>query len=646
MRNGVHRRALLALAAGGASWLASAAAQAAETIEWPFYAADPGYSRYSPANVINPRNVKKLRVLWTRPGVDPTFAAKYPDAEPGKYFQATPLMIGGVLYAQNALGLVEAFDALTGRTIWTQEPPSTALSDVAGAAKRGVAFWSDGSQKRIISFRSGWLYSLDAKTGKPDPLFGEGGRISLVRLGGGRFSVSGPPTIAKDIVIVGGSGSVPGNGDYYRRIAGLPESIRAYNVRTGKLVWEFSPIPDKGDPARETWGGDSAKVAGSMGSYGMISYDPELNYAYFAFTAVNPTSDGTWRPGDNLYADTLVAVDASTGRKIWHQQLVRHDLWDYDVAAAPVLGYSDAHGKRIPVVMQTGKVPLLFTFDRRTGEPVWKIEDVAVPPSTVPGEQAAPTQPIPSKPAPLDRVGISEADLIDFTPELKREALEIFRKYTSGPMYTPPSLVTDKSLGTLALPGVDGGGNWNTGAFDPETGVYFGATLTAVASYGLEKSSVAGEAPYKTVVKYVVDGPRGLPLVKPPYGRITAVDMRTGDFRWVATIGDGPRDHPDLKGLNLPRLGLPSRVAVAVTKGLIFAGQSSDAVNLAEIQKGYAPKFNAYDKATGKVLAEVDLPAGSGTTGAPITYVVNGKQIVLVAVGGRNATPQWVAMGL
>ncbi|MGA0607368.1 PQQ-binding-like beta-propeller repeat protein [Phenylobacterium sp. VNQ135] len=642
----VRRRTLLALMGGAAAWLAGTAAGAAEVVEWPYYAADPGYTRYSPANLITPRNVKGLKVLWTRPGVDPAFMAKHPDAEAGKYFQATPLMIGGVLYAQNALGLVEAFDAETGRTIWTQEPPSTALSDVAGAAKRGVAFWTDGTQKRIISFRSGWLYSLDAATGKPDPSFGEGGRISLVRLGGGRFSVSGPPTVAKDLVIVGGSGSAPGNADYYRRIAGIPESVRAYDVRTGRRVWEFSPVPAEGDPARATWGGDSARVAGSMGSYGMISYDPELGYAYFAFTAVNPTSDGTWRPGDNLYADTLIAVEAATGRKIWHQQLVRHDLWDYDVAAAPVLGYAQAGGKRIPTVMATGKVPLLFTFDRRTGEPVWKIEERPVPASTVPGEQAAPTQPFPSKPAPLDRVGIGEDDLIDFTPELRREALEIFRKYTPGPIYTPPSPVSATNLGTLTLPGVDGGGNWNTGAFDPETGVYFGATLTAVASYGVEKASVAGEAPYKAVVKYIVDGPRGLPLVKPPYGRITAVDMRTGDFRWVATIGEGPRDHPALKGLKLPRLGIPSRVAVAVTKSLVFAGQSSDAVNLAEIQKGYAPKFNAYDKATGRVLAEVDLPAGSGTTGAPITYVVNGKQIVLVAVGGRNATPQWVAMGL
>ncbi|WP_395670255.1 PQQ-binding-like beta-propeller repeat protein [Phenylobacterium sp.] len=625
--------------------LAAASGAAAQTVDWPQYGGDAGFSRYSPANRITPRNVKGLKVLWTRSGLDADLTRKFPDLQAPKYFRSTPVVVGGVAYAPNAVGLAEAFDAVTGKTIWTQRPFSEARREVAGSAGRGLALWGKGKPRRVLIVRGAYLYALDAATGAADPKFGEGGRVSLTRAGGGRFSVSGGPAIAGDVVIVGGDGSADDNGDYGQSRRGIGESVRAYDVHTGALLWEFSPVPAVGDPARASWPADVVGTVGSMGSYGTIAYDAELGYAYFAFSAPAPPGLAGWRAGDNLYSNTLVCVDARTGRKIWHRQLVHHDVWDYDLSAPPVLGWAKVGGKRIKTVMQTGKMPLLFTFDRRTGEPVWPIEERPVPASALPGEALSPTQPVPTRPAPLDRVTVTESDLIDFTPALKAEALEIFRKYNPGVFYAPPSTVgLGGKLGVLVLPGTDGGGNWNTGAFDPKTGVYFGATITTVANYAAKPNADGSSAPAPNL--FHVDGPQGLPLVKPPYGRITAVDMTSGSIRWVTPIGQGPTDHPALKGLGLGHLGIPARAAVAVTDSLVFAGQSSDAVNLAALQNGYAPKFNAYDKATGAMLVELDLPPGSGTTGAPVTYMVKGKQYVLVAVGGRNAPPQWVAFGL
>lgn len=642
----------LGLAALGlGAWVCTACvstATAPDTIEWPNYGGDLSFHRYSPANLINPRNVKGLKILWVRPGVDESLRKRFPGIAAGRYFRPTPIMIDGVLYSPNGIGLVEAFDALTGKTIWVQQPFSSDVSEVAGNSTRGAAYWRSGETRRIISIRGPYLYSLDAKTGAVDPAFGEGGRVSLMRPGGVRFSVSGGPLVAGDLVIVGGMGGKPG--DYGTRPEGVPEDVRAYDVRTGRQVWAFSPRPAEGDPARATWGNGSAELAGSMGSYGTFSFDPELGYVYIAFSAPNPPLYGGWRPGDNLYGTSLVAVDVHTGKKVWHQQLVRHDVWDFDLAAPPVLGDIVVDGRPIKAVMQTGKVPLLFTFDRATGKPVWPIIDTPVPPSKVPGEHLSPTQPIPSKPAPLDRVGVHEEDLIDFTPELHREALEIFYRYTSGPLYSPPSIFEEgRNRGTLALPGTDGGGNWNTGAFDPETHTYYGATITVISNHALVPTTEPGEIGYKFRVNeeaWTVPGPRGLYLAKPPYGRITAVDMNTGDFRWVTPLGDGPRDDPALKHLNLPRLGIPARAGIAVTKSLVFAGQSSDAVNMAARQHGYGSKFQAFDKKTGELLTEVELPPGAGTTASPMTYVVNGKQMVVVAVGSSKAEPAWVAFGL
>jgi glucose dehydrogenase len=634
--------------------LASAGpALAASDIEWPQYGGDPGFNRYSPANLITKQNVGKLKILWSRPAVDPSLLEVFPDANAAKNFRATPVMIGGVLYSPNGIGMVEAFDAATGKTIWVQEPFNKDPAETSASPTRGVGVWKAGTRgARIFNVRGKWLYKIDMKTGVLDRNFGDGGRVNLEFYPGGRYSVSGGPLIARDLVIVGGFGAGVGAGDGGYVKEAKPEPIRAYSAHTGKLVWSWSPMPEVGDPARASWG-EAAEYTGNMGSYGTLAFDDELGYVFVGTSSPDPHYGG-WRPGDNLYSNSLVAIDVRTGRKVWHHQLVHHDMSNNDIAGPPVLGYSDAKGRRIKTVMVIGKAPLLFTFDRKTGEPIWPIEERPVLPSTVPGEVSSPTQPFPVKPAPLDRMGVGEDDLIDWTPELRKEALEIYNRYEHGGPYAGPTVYGENGkLGRLTLAGFDGGGNWNTGAFDPETGVYYGATITTPASNGFlpaeEVRRTGATVRYlkrQTIDMNAVKGPRGLPLVKGPYGRITAVDMKTGDFRWVTALGEGPRNHPDLKALNLPRMGIPARAAVAVTKSLIFAGQSADVLIQAMMQGGYASKFNAYDKETGEMLVEIDLPADHGTTGAPITYVTKNKQYVVVAIGGTKASPAWVAMGV
>jgi quinoprotein glucose dehydrogenase len=626
----------------------------AEPAEWPYYGGSIGFSRYSSLDLINPENVRGLKILWERPAIDPKLTERYPDLTAGDYFRSTPIEIGGVLYAPNGAGLVEAFDAQTGRTLWAQQPFSDRVSDLAGTSTRGVAYWRDGADARIISVRGEYLYCLNAATGKPVVSFGNKGRIFLRRLrrGNDRFFMSGGPLVVGNVIVIGGMGSGERSNDGGDQKKGIPEAVRAYDVRSGAKIWEFSPVPVQGDPARSTWGGGSAELAGAMGAYGTFSADPDLGYIYVPFSAPNPPTWGGWRPGNNEYGDSIVALDVKTGKKIWSFQTLHHDLWDHDLSAPPVLGDITVNGRKIKAVMVAGKQAVLFTLDRVTGAPVWPIVERAVPQSSAPGEHSAPTQPFPTKPAPLDRQGVTPDDLIDFTPELRREALELIKNYTNGPAYTPPSVYTFKegvggNKGTLTLPGTDGGANWNTGAFDPETQTYYALTVTTPAAYALEKPP-APDADVDYITReqglWMVWGPHGLPLTKPPYGRITAVNMNTGEFSWVIANGDGPRNHPLLKDLHLPPLGGTGRAALVITKTLVFAGESSDAVWMGSETKGFGKYFRAYDKTHGEELARLELPAG--TTGAPITYAVHGKQYVLVAIAGMGHAPEWIALGL
>jgi quinoprotein glucose dehydrogenase len=447
-------------------------------------------------------------------------------------------------------------------------------------------------------------------------------------------------------VIVEGTGGAAGDMATHKK--GDPSVVRGFDARTGKILWEFSPMAAPDDPARSSWGAGSAEIAGYMATWGELSADEKLGYVYIPFGGPGPPGFGGWRSGDNLYSASLVALDAKTGKKIWHFQAVHHDLWDWDLSAPPVLGTITVDGRRIDAVMQTGKVPLLYTLDRHTGKPVWPIVERSVPTSDVPGEISSPTQPIPTKPPPLDRLGVTESELLDFTPELHAEALAEMKKHRYGPMFVPPSVYAEGgNLGSLTIPASDGSAGWNTGAFDPVHGVYYAMTITAVASYALVKADPPADVVYSirdNDATWYVRGPRGLPLVKPPYGRISAVDMNRGEILWVVANGDGPRNNPAIKHLNLPPLGLPGRVAVAVTPELVFAPEGSDAVLLTDVYGGGGDKFRAFDKADGKVLKEVTLPAGA--TGAPITYVVDGRQYIVVAVGDSKHEAQWVALGL
>ena len=649
--------------------------------EWRSYASDKANTKYTPLDQIDRDNVGKLRVLWRRPGVDPELTQAFPDLNPYNGFQSTPLMIGGVLYTSNSIGLVEAIDPGTGETLWIQEPLHEGFRGMAGVSTRGVAHWSNGSSRRIFSVRGDYLVSMSAETGSLDRDFGDEGKVHLKRPGPrGPFPAGGTsgPIVVADVIIVGG-----GRGDDFPVLTeSAAEDIRAYDVRTGRLRWTFHVVPRTGEFGSETWEDDSWKIGGGIGAWPPLTVDEELGYVYLPLSSPMHSFYGGHRPGQNLYGNSLVCLDARTGERVWHYQLVCHDLWDYDLASAPVLGDITVAGKPIKAVMQITKHGFLFVFDRVTGEPVWPIEERPVPASTTPGEKAWPTQPFPTKPAPFDRQGLTVDDLIDFTPELRAEALEIVKPYVLGPLFTPPSVAAPgHTQGTISVPGASGAGNWNGGAFDPETGIFYVASHThpwvndlvrppalveATTPYthgpaaegppeytlpSFERpqdlmellGSVSDGDPSDGGDQYFIYGPGGLPLVKPPYGRITAIDLNSGEHVWVAPNGDGPRNHPRLRHLNLPPLGQQGRAAPLLTKTLLFIGEG-DPVIISTPRGGGGNKFRAYDKATGDVVWETELAAG--TTGAPMSYLWNGKQYIVVAIGGVDHAAEWVALGL
>ncbi|HJS72845.1 MAG TPA: PQQ-binding-like beta-propeller repeat protein, partial [Vicinamibacteria bacterium] len=508
---------------------------------------------------------------------------------------------------------------------------------------RGVAYWSDGASDRRIYFVTvGYrLVALDARTGLPVPGFGIDGIVDLMRdVKGsvdpvGAIGSSSPPVIVGNVIIVGpafAAGFRPPSKENSRG------DIMGYDVRTGKRLWTFATIPDAGEPGIETWENESWRYTGNAGVWAPFTADPVLGYVYLPVEA--PTSDfyGGHRLGDNLYSSTLVALEARTGKRVWHYQLVHHDIWDWDVPTPPILATAEVEGRSIPVVVQLTKQSFAYVFDRATGKPVWPIEERPVPPSDVPGERTAPTQPFPTKPAAFDRQGVSEDDLIDFTPELRREALEIVKSYRMGPLFQPPSLANaaDGTRGTLMLPGAAGGAAWESGAFDPETSVLYVSSSTSPTLLALV------EDPGKSNLRYIagpmrVEGPRGLPLVKPPYGRITAIDLKSGEHLWMQPNGDTPKaiaEHPALEDKALPRTGSPSRAGILVTKTLVFAGEGWGGGN----------GFYAYDKKTGEILARLALPAVQ--TGLPISYMHRGRQYVVVSAGDSSRPASLVALAL
>lgn len=636
------RRSIAAFGIIGAVGCALAASGEAQVPgSWTEFGGDKGFTRYSPLDQIDRTNVGNLEVLWRRPAVDPRILEQNPDLVVSPYLLSTPQMIDGILYAPNGIGLVEAIDPATGETIWVQELPEG--DQLPGRSNRGLGYWTDGTEHRLLHVRGEFLYALARATGRPIPDFGHEGRVFLRGSGVAPFSSATGVMVVGDVAVIAGLRGGAGDRSLVRERE--PGNIMGFDVRTGDLVWEFNVVPREGEFGSETWGANSWEVAGDVASWCCISADEELGLVYVPLSSATGYYGG-WRPGDNLFSNSLVALDARTGERVWHFQTIHHGIWGYELGSAPILGDITVDGRSINAVMIPQKTGYLFVFDRATGEPVWPIEERSVPQSTVPGEETSPTQPFPTKPAPFGRIGITEDDIIDFTPEIRARTMEFLRRYDlATDLFTPPALVSgdpDGTLGTIILPYTWGSANWNTGAFDPETGYYYAQAMTATGEVGV----VPAQSPEETILyprvgESPILGPDGLPLVKPPYGTVTAIDMNTGEHVWTRVNGDAVNEHPLLRDLDLPPLGTPSRPSALVTKTLLFLGEGSDMFG--GIDFG-GRTFRAYDKATGDVLWEMELPGG--TTSQPMTYLHEGKQYIVVPIGDSEHPAEWVALGL
>ena len=639
-------------------------AQPIEEAAWSYFGGDNNFNRYSPADQINADNVDQLSILWRRDATAASLRNDYNGMGFEKNLRSTPLLVDGVLYAPNIFGLVEAFDPATGETVWTQEPYQPTLLEAAGISSRGIAHWQQGIDRRLMVVRGNYLYALNPQTGETFPDFGreEPGRINLAysAANANNFALTTSPLVIGNTTVIGGF--LNGAGDGGSRKEAAPENIRGFDVRTGELKWEFNVVPRPGEFGYDTWEEGSAEWSGDIGSWCCLSADNELGIVYVPLGAPTSAYYGGHRPGNNLYANSLVALDAETGERIWHFQMIHHGLWEYDNGSPPILGDITVNGRTIKAVMQANKNGFVYVFDRSNGEPVWPIVETPVPQSIVEGEATSATQPIPSKPPAFDRQGLTLDDLIDFTPALRNQALELVENFTLGPLYTPPSpWIEGGNQGTLTLPSTWGAGNWNTGAFDPETGMYFAVSYSSADNLGIAPTTSDSATMTHTIAQGARGTPdiQGIPIFKPPYGRVTALNMNTGELEWSVANGDGPRDHPLLRDLDLPPLGTPNRPAPLVTKSLLFVGEGSDAV-VGTVPGGggyydgddtgfdeswrWGTLFRAYDKSTGATVFEIDLAAG--TTGAPMTYLHEGKQYIVVAVSSRATEPEWIALGL
>ena len=670
------------------------AQQGAKNGEWRFYGGDAGSTKYSPLDQINATNVKDLQIAWR-------WKAENFGARADFNWEVTPLMVGGVLYftagtRRDAI----AVDAGTGETLWMYRlDEGERGARAVRTNNRGLAYWTDGKgDERILLISPGYqLIELNAKTGVPMPGFGKNGILDLTEgldrevVKPGQIGASSPAIVVRDTVIVGAAhlaGTAPPSKNM------VPGYIRGFDVRTGKTSWTFRTIPRPGEVGNETWENESWKYTGNTGAWAPLSADEELGYVYIPVEM--PTGDfyGGNRPGDNLFGSSIVCLDAKTGKRIWHYQLVHHDIWDYDTASPPILLDVTVDGKKIKAVAQPTKQAFLYVFDRVTGKPVWPIVERPVEKSTIPGEKSAPTQPIPTKPAGYDRQGITEADLIDFTPELKAEALKIAAQYKLGPVYTPWTMRDEGGkTAAIILPNHTGGSNWPGGAADPETGIVYVASLT-----NPDTLTIAAADPKRSDMGYVGGGgrggpgrggppgaagaapggrggagggagtgagggfaggdpgegaprgrgsmgPQGLPLTKGPWGRITAIDLNTGDHLWVIANGTAPdyvKNHPALKGVDLSNTGKPERSPLMVTKTLLFGADGSGLFDAGPGAGGKA--FRAIDKKTGAIIHEMQLP--QSTTGVPMTYMYKDKQYIVVATGARGVPAELVALAL
>jgi quinoprotein glucose dehydrogenase len=638
------------------------AQQGAPRGEWRTYGGDLGNTRYSPLDQINAQNFNQLQVAWR-------FKTDNLGRTPELNLQATPLMVRGVLYSTAGTRRnVVALDAATGELLWTHREDEGRRADLAPRqySGRGVAYWEDGNDQRILYVTPGYrLLALDAKTGIPVRSFGTNGVVDL-KLGNdqeidplsGEIGYQSAPVVARDVVIIGAAHKTGANPPSMKNVKGY---VRGFDVRTGRRLWIFHTIPTGNEFGNDSWENNSNSYTGNAGVWAQISVDEELGLVYLPVEM--PTGDyyGGHRPGNGLFGETLVAVDLRTGVRKWHYQLVHHGIWDHDISCAPILVDIVVNGRAIKAVAQPTKQSILYVFDRATGDPVWPIVERPVEKGDVPGEWYSPTQPIPTKPLAYDRNGVSVEDLIDFTPQLRAEALQRVSQYKLGPIFTPP--VVSKlggPLATLTLGTSGGGTNWPGGSFDPETQILYvfsqtqvlplslvpgpnleamryvqGSALTGARTTGGSGTAASAGASNSVASSATLDI-QGLPLIKPPYGRISAIDLSKGEIVWQVAHGETPdnvRNHPALRGLTIPRTGRAGLIGTLVTKSLVIAGESGFFTTPSGAR---GAMLRAYDKATGKDAGAVFMPAPQ--TGSPMTYQLNGQQYIVVAISSAAHT--------
>ncbi len=653
--------------------------------EWPTYGADLANSRYRPLDQINGSNFGKLEVAWR-------FKTDSLGNRPEYKLEGTPLMVNGVVYATaGSRRAAIALDAATGELLWVHGEHEGARGAAAPRqlSGRGLAYWTDGkNDARIFYTTPGYrLIALNARTGALVPSFGKGGAVDLKLeddqiispdLVSGEIGIQSAPVVARDTIIIGAAfreGMTP------RSMRNNKGYVRGFDVHTGQRLWIFHTIPKKGEFGYDTWEKGSAEYTGNTGVWTQISVDEQLGLVYLPVES--PTGDyyGGHRPGDNLFGESLVCVDLKTGQRKWHYQLVHHPLWDMDISSAPLLADITVNGRAVKAVAQPTKQGILYVFDRITGKPVWPIEERPVAKGNVPGEWYSPTQPIPTVPPAYSRNGISVNDLIDFTPALRDEAMTLVAKYKIGPVFTPPALSKlDGPLATLTLGTASGGTNWPGGSYDPETHtVYAYACNACVTAIGVvpapkeisDMDYILGTAGREVRIargpgeNAGADSPlpartapaaapaaggggfgglniQGLPLIKPPYGTISAINLDKGEIVWQAPHGDTPdviRNSPALKGRNIPRTGQSGyNVGTLITKTLVIAG---DGQVTTTPQHPRGAMLRAYDKATGKEAGAVWMPAPQ--SGSPMTYMLNGRQYIVVAVSGGPYSGEYIA---
>ncbi len=661
------------------------AQQGAPGGEWPTYGGDLGHTRYAPLYQIDAGNFNRLEIAWR---------FKTDSLGPNREFnfQSTPLMVDGVVYSTaGTRRAVVALDAGTGELLWMHRLDEGRRGEVAPRqlSGRGLAYWESGDDKRIVYVTPGYqMIALDARTGQRVASFGVNGIVDLKQnmdqdLGplNGEIGLHATPIVAKNVIIVGAAHPTGANPTSARMTKGY---VRGFDARTGERLWIFHTVPMRGEFGTESWLRDSNDYTGNTGVWAQISVDPELETVYLPVEQATGDYTGIDRPGDNLFSETLLAVDLNTGARKWHFQLVHHGIWDMDIPCAPILFDTVVDGRPVKAVAQPTKQAFLYVFDRVTGRPLWPIEERPVPKGDVPGEWYSPTQPFPTKPPAYDRQGVTENDLIDFTPQLRREALEIVAWHKMGPLFTPPVVSNiNGPLGTLMAPSQDGGTNWQGGSFDPETGILYVASASTVVSKavvppypgqsemayiegnavtgprttgGSGSAAGGGRSEFRPTERRLLTpddpsrGPpklalsvRGLPLLKPPYGRITAIDMKRGDILWQIAHGETPDDiknHPLLKDLNIPRTGQAGSPGTLVTKTLLIAGERLNTTT----PEGLGAMLRAYDKATGREVGAVYMPAPQ--SGSPMTYLHDGEQYLLVAISGAQYAGELLAFKL